>query len=261
MRVRTHLAIMILGLLGAKSRAASSAIHVSRDSYAAGGRLIHVDLFTPPSNTVVKGTAVVLHGAGGILLDGPKMRRIARSLAENGYDVSLIHYFERTGTLFALDRNMQGNFTVWLDTVKKGIEHTRLTRSHGFPTYLYGYSLGGFLAVAAASDNNDVAAVAEHAGGIWNNQNERIGAMPPTLVVHGVLDQRVPLEKYARSLLSELRRKKSDVKTHFYPGQGHRFNALALNEVHGEVAEFFDAHPRRSVRIQESREQTAKVQP
>ena len=44
---------------------------------------------------------LVLHGAGGTLLDGPEMRRIARALAAEGNAVYLVHYFDRTGTLVA----------------------------------------------------------------------------------------------------------------------------------------------------------------
>ena len=167
------------------------------------------------------------------------MRRVARSLAEEGYDASLIHYFNRTGTLFARDSTMQKNFATWLDTVRKGIAYARSSRSSERAVFVYGYSLGAFLAVAAAADNRDVAAVAEHAGGIWNNQKERMGRMPPILMIHGALDQRVPLEKYARPLLSELQRRKGGVATRFYPNEGHRFTEPALDEVRREVAQFF----------------------
>ena len=244
MSMRAGLAILILSLLVATAETASIPVRLTRDSYDAGGRRIDVENFARPADPAVKGAAVVLYGAGGVIFDGPKMRRVARALAEDGYDVSLIHYFDRTGTLFGRDNNMQQNFAVWLDTVRKGIEHARLTHAHGRPVYLYGYSLGAFLAVAAASDNRGVAAVAEHAGGIWNNQQERIGRMPPVLIIHGAIDQRVPADKYAKPLLTELRRKKGDVATHFYANEGHNFTAPALLDVRHEVPRFFDAHQR-----------------
>lgn len=249
MRVPTGLTILILVLLGARTEVAALPVRVTRDSYDAGGRRIDIEHFEP-AEAAAKGAAVVLHGAGGVIFDGPEMRRVAQSLAENGYDVSLIHYFDRTGTLFARGSTMQRNFADWLDTVRKGIEHVRLTRSEGRPIYVYGYSLGGFLAIAAASDNRDVAAVAEHAGGIWNNQKERIGRMPPVLMIHGAVDRRVPFDKYARPLLAKLRRGKGHVATHFYAHEDHGFTPPALREVRREVAQFFDAHRRAQARVE-----------
>lgn len=249
MRLPAGLTILVLGLLGARTEVAALEVRVTRDSYDAGGRRINIEHFEP-ADAAAKGAAVVLHGAGGTIFDGPEMRRVARALAENGYDVSLLHYFDRTGTLFARDRTMQQNFALWLETVCKGIEHVRVTRSQGRPVYVYGYSLGGFLAIAAASENRDVAAVAEHAGGIWNNQKERIGRMPPVLMIHGAVDRRVPFDKYARPLLAKLRRGKGGVVTHFYAHEDHVFTPPALRDVRREVEQFFDAHRRAQARVE-----------
>ena len=245
MRAQSCLAVLTLGLLAARSEGAAWPARVTPDSYDAGGHRIEVDHFEPKKGAVAKGAAVVLYGAGGMIFDGPRIRRVAQALAEDGYDVSLIHYFNRTGTLVTRDHMMQQNFTVWLDTVRQGIEHARSTHGQGRSVYVYGYSLGAFLAIAAASDNPGVAAVAEHAGGIWNNQGERIGRMPPVLIIHGGLDQRVPLDQYARPLQAELQRRKGSVKTHFYGQEGHIFSSTALLDVQREVPQFFDAHQGR----------------
>lgn len=170
------------------------------------------------------------------------MRRIAQQLAESGYAVYLLHYFNRTGTIFGFDAGMQKNFSPWLETVRDSIKFVRQDNADDAPVGIYGYSLGAFLALAAASNNSRVGAVVEHAGGIWNGKTERIGQMPPVLVVHGEGDSRVPFQKYARPLTDVLRQRGATFKTLFFPGEGHVFHAQAMVEVRAAALAFFREH-------------------
>lgn len=206
--------------------------------FKSAGRKVRVDLYIPatPSGRSI----IVLHGAGGMLFDGPRMRRVARALAEDGDAVYLLHYFNRTGTIAARDPEMQARFDDWQQTVRAGIEWVNKRDGHGVrPIGIYGYSLGGFLAIAAASDNPLVGAVTEQAGGIWNLQEKRIGKMPPVLMVHGIEDNRVPFEKYAKPLLRVLRERGGHVETDFMPDQGHVFAEAAMKTVRPKTASFF----------------------
>ncbi len=187
---------------------------------------------------------LVLHGAGGTLLDGPEMRRMAQRLAERGNAVYLVHYFNSTGTIFGFDAGMQKNFPAWLKTVRDCITSVQKERAHRTPVGIYGYSLGGFLALAAASDNTAVGAVVEHAGGIWNGKSEQIRRMPPVLIVHGERDARVPFQKYARPLAGVLRERGAIFTTRFFPAEGHVFRAPAMLEVRDAAADFFRQHLR-----------------
>lgn len=204
-----------------------------------GGRKIRVDLYMPVAP--VSGRSVmVLHGAGGMLFDGPRMRRIASALAANGDTVYLLHYFNQTRTIAARDPEMQARFDDWLQTVRAGIGWVHEREGHrARPIGIYGYSLGGFLAIAAASNNPLVGAVTEQAGGIWNSQEKRVGKMPPVLMVHGLEDQRVPFEKYAKPLLRVLRERGGRVETDFVPGQGHVFTETAMKVVRPKAAAYF----------------------
>jgi dienelactone hydrolase len=188
---------------------------------------------------------LVLHGAGGTLLDGPEMRRVARQLAEAGNTVYLVHYFNRTGTMVALDAAMQENFPAWLATVRDCINFAQKDGGNLSPVGIYGYSLGGFLALAAASDNPAVGAVVEHAGGIWNGEAKRIKKMPPVLVVHGEGDQRVPYEKYATPLVAVLRERGAALKVRSFAEEGHVFTAVARSKVRDAAVEFFRQHLER----------------
>ncbi len=226
------LLIWVAGADGANARPASL-------FFESGGRKIRADRYSPVG-TQSHRTVIVLHGAGGTLFDGPSMRRVARTLADAGDTVYLLHYFNRTGTIGALDSTMQAHFDEWLQTLRDGIAWVHGREEKGaHPIGLYGYSLGGFLAIAAASDNPLVGAVTEQAGGIWNLEEKRVGKMPPVLMVHGLEDKRVPVEKHAKPLLRVLRARGGHVETDFVPGEGHVFSEAAMAVVRPKVAKFF----------------------
>ncbi len=206
-----------------------------------GNSNIGVEVFDEP-NGKKHPAILVLHGAGGTLLDGSEMRRVSASLAADGNTVYLVRYFDRTGTLFARDATMQKNFSLWQQTVRDSIVAIQTARHDPKPVGLYGYSLGAFLSLAAASDNPRVAAVVEHAGGIWNGKTDRIGRMPPVLMIHGRRDARVPFEKYAAPLKPLLRQRGASVETRFFPEEGHGFSATAMVEVRQEAVRFFRRH-------------------
>jgi dipeptidyl aminopeptidase/acylaminoacyl peptidase len=225
----------------AATSAESPPITVSKVSTQSDGRRIHIDKYA----TLGRGrhpAILVLHGAGGTLADGPAMRRVARQLADAGNTVYLVHYFNRTGTIFGLDAGMQKNFPVWLETVRDSIGFAQEDSADRSPVGIYGYSLGGFLALAAASDNPAVGAVVEHAGGIWNGNAELIKRMPPVLIVHGKGDGRVPFQQYAQPLAGLLRKRGADFKTSVFPEEGHVFGAAAMLKVRAEAVEFFRQH-------------------
>ena len=207
--------------------------------FESGGRKIRADCY-PPTGTRSGRTIIVLYGAGGMVFDGPALRRMARTLVAAGDTVYLLHYYNRTGNVVALDSTMQKHFGEWLETVRDGIMWVQGREAEGRrPIGLYGYSLGGFLALVAASNNPRVGAVTEQAGGIWNSQEKRLGQMPPVLMVHGLEDKRVSFEKYAKPLLRILRGRGGRVETEFVRGEGHVFGETAMTAVRPKVAKFF----------------------
>jgi carboxymethylenebutenolidase len=214
-------------------------------SLSSGGHRIRIDKYTI-SGSGKRPAILVLHGAGGTLLDGPEMRRVARQLAQAGNPIYLVHYFNRTGTIFGLDAGMQKNFAAWLATVRDCIGFAQRDSADPSPVGIYGYSLGGFLALSAASDNPAVGAVVEHAGGAWNGKVELLKRMPPVLIVHGEKDQRVPFQKYAPPLVGVLRQRGATFKTRFFPEEGHVFTSGAMSKVRRDAAEFFRQHLERS---------------
>jgi len=239
--------LLVTGFLSPQLLAAKEArpVVVSSLTAQSGGQRILIDKYSAKVDATTP-AVLVLHGAGGTVFDGPEMRRVARQLAEDGNAVYLIHYFNRTGTVFGLDSNMHTHFEAWLATVRDCIRFVQQDRGGPGPVGIYGYSLGGFLSLAAASNNPAVGAVVEHAGGIWDGKSERIGRMPPVLIVHGEGDNRVPFQKYARPLVAVLRGRGAIVETRFFPAEGHVFSAAAMSEVRPAAVDFFRKHLRKN---------------
>lgn len=233
------LGALIAALVAARAARAAEPFQRERLSFESGGRAIRVDFFQPAAPGP-RPAILVLHGAGGMVFDGPEMKRVAEQLARAGNAVYLVHYFNRTGTLFARDGVMQEHFETWLGTVRDAVGFAQGRQgADAAPVGIYGYSLGAFLAVAAASDNSRVGAVVEQAGGVWNGKEERIGRMPPVLMLHGRDDQRVPPVKYAQPLQKLLGRRGAAVETRFFPGEGHGFTPPAQARAREEATAFF----------------------
>lgn len=205
--------------------------------FESGSRKIRADRYAPVGKPTHR-AVIVLYGAGGMIFDGPSMKRVARALAEAGDTVYLLHYYNRTCSIVALDSTMRKHWAEWLAALRDGIAWVH-QREGKRPVGIYGYSLGGFLAIAAASNNPLVGAVTEQAGGIWGQDEKRVGKMPPVLMVHGIEDKRVPFEKFAKPLLRVLRKRGGHVETEFVPGQGHVFSEAAMARVRPRVAKFF----------------------
>ncbi|MBV9128137.1 MAG: prolyl oligopeptidase family serine peptidase [Verrucomicrobia bacterium] len=243
-RLLLSLCCATVALLWMPPRAQAST-EVSTKVFRFEGRRIHVDIYLPAESLgPSKRPVLLLHGAGGTVFDGPDIRRVAEALAEAGHPAYVLHYFDRTHTVAARDQVLRKNFETWLPTVRVAIlwvqAQTPPTAVRSTAIDVYGYSLGAFLAISAASNNPKVAAVAEEAGGIWNNDQSRIGRMPRVLMLHGRKDERVPFAQYAPPLLTVLRQRGSGVRTHFFPKEGHRFSTEAQVQATKDVVAFFD---------------------
>src|SRR5450432_4167111 len=77
------------------------ACSVTQRSFESGGVKILVDVYSPNESASVRRPILVLHGAGGMLFDGPEMARVAGELAAAGFEAYQVHYFDRTHTWFA----------------------------------------------------------------------------------------------------------------------------------------------------------------
>jgi carboxymethylenebutenolidase len=194
-----------------------------RGSFTSGGKKIGVEEFIPKSGGPAP-AIVVLHGAGGMDYGNSYVRQLATALAGNGYATFLVHYFDRTNTSYAGDEMIHQNFETWLSTVRDAVSYVaKQPRVNSRKIALFGYSLGAYLAVAHAATDPRISAVVELAGGIDPSYARRVERMPPTLIVHGEDDRRVPVER-AHELEQLLRKMKTPFEMHIYPDEGHLFS-------------------------------------
>lgn len=202
----------------------------------------------PPQNEVSTDgrhpRVLVLHGAGGMLFDGPEMSRVAQDLATAGFEAYQVHYFDRTGTWFARQAVLLKLFPTWRKTVHDAVEWTRKLQPEAPSVGIFGYSLGAFAAIEEARRNRAIGAVVAQAGGFWHAHPE--GAtrqpMPPLLIIQGFKDRRVSFAKYTEPLLAFLRAHHDPLATRFYPDEGHDFRRTARAQVRRQAVAFFRQH-------------------
>jgi carboxymethylenebutenolidase len=194
-----------------------------RGSFTSSGKSIGVEEFIPKSRGPSP-AIVVLHGAGGMDYGNSYVRQLATALAGNGYATFLVHYFDRTGTSYAGDETIHKHFETWLKSIGDAVSH--VAQRPGVDARkiaMFGYSLGAYLAIAHAASDPRIKAVVELAGGIDASYARHVERMPPTLIVHGDADRRVPVER-AHELEQLLRKTTTPFEIPIYPEEGHLFS-------------------------------------
>ncbi|MBA3961289.1 MAG: dienelactone hydrolase family protein [Chthoniobacterales bacterium] len=228
------------GHAGAK---ADSPFVVRQKSFTSSGRKVLVDVYRPTAagrHTPI----LVLHGAGGMLFDGPEMSRVAAQLARAGFEAYQVHYFDRTHTWYARQAVLLKLFPTWRATVGDAVKWVHAQRPEAPKVGIFGYSLGAFAAIETARRDPSIGAIVEEAGGFWHGHPEgpTQQPLPPMLVIHGTADTRVPNEKYTQPLLEYLLAHDDPYEQRFYPGEGHELSTKAAAKVRKEAVEFFARH-------------------
>ena len=211
----------------------------STSSFQSASRKITVEIFTPAMKEESAGI-LLFHGAGGMFNDGPAIRRVARALAQNGFETFVVHYFERTGNLFARDTAIQKNFDNWRATVNNAVDFLH-ARPEITGIGLFGYSLGGFLSLAQAAQDSRVGAVVELAGAIPKDHVALVKRLPPVLILHGEKDRRIPVES-AYVLEKVAQRLGIPYEMNIYQNEGHVLSTASQRDAAGRAIRFFQAH-------------------
>jgi len=213
-----------------------------RSSFHSEGREIQVTGYAPLL-IEPRADVLVLPGAGGMWIDGSQMHHVARSLAESGFAAHIVNYFNRTGTWLAWsDQIMIRHFATWMRTVDEAVEHIARTSSSKSMIGIHGYSLGGFLAVAAGSRNPRVGAVVEQAGGTWEKFYDPVRPLPPVLVIHGRKDERVYFEVNTKRMRQRVERDGNAFQLLAFDHERHRLSADGLKQSLDASVAFFRTH-------------------
>jgi carboxymethylenebutenolidase len=152
------------------------------------------------------------------------MSEPAKMLAEQGFAVYILHYFDRTGTSFADKQTIFRNFPIWMKTLWDAVSYVEKqpqvdTERIG----LMGFSLGAYLSLSAASIDKRVRAVVEFFGGLPKEMKLFMRRLCPVLILHGDADPTVPVEE-AYQLQQVLEKKGIPYEMQIYPGAGHGFS-------------------------------------
>jgi carboxymethylenebutenolidase len=215
---------------------------------------------------------ILLHGADGVQACFQAYRDIAEGFARAGSVVILIRYYDRTNTADTAGDKQRNAFIDWLhrgasaDQLQSAREHfdewmsavadavayaRRLPGVDGNRVALVGFSLGGYLAVAAAALQPElgISAVVELFGGIPRELHKRVKRLPPILILHGEDDDVVPVQE-GEALLGLCQRRGCSVEFKFYPGVGHCFvrpgksspDLLTIVDSQARVLNFLNKH-------------------
>jgi carboxymethylenebutenolidase len=205
-------------------------------------RAVQVEAFLPPTDatsSVTHPAVVMLHGVEGAERYRWAHFCTARWLADRGYAVFFVHYFDggdyddlwrlrEDGTLDvqAIEATCRRDSERWTSVVtaslktiaaRDDVDRTRMA--------LNGNSLGGFVALSAATaalqDDRvaDPCAVVVNWGSLFEN-TKPVAGFPPTLFVHGANDTVVPLES-ARKAAETVKAVASEVTLLIVPDASH----------------------------------------
>lgn len=192
----------------------------SQLSFESGGKRIRADAYVPGENGSRVPAVIALHGAGGGV-EG--MDKSAALLAEQGFAVYVVHYFDRTDTQYADKAIILRNFPIWMKTLWDAVsfvEKQPLVDRERIA--LLGFSLGAYLSLANASIDSRVQAVVEFFGGLPREMKLFMRRLCPVLILHGEADPTVPVaEAYDLQRLLEEKGIPYEIKV--YPGAGHGF--------------------------------------
>lgn len=197
-------------------------VNQSQITFSSGEKEIRLDCFVPSKDGQRFPAVIGLHGSGGGHLS---MADPASLLAGQGFAVYVLHYFDRTDTT-SVDglSTIARNFPAWMKTLWDGVSFVaRQPEVDANRIGLLGFSLGGFLAVSAATIDTRIAAVVEFFGGLPKEMKLFMRRLCPVLILHGAEDRTVPVQE-AYHLQQVLEKKQIAYEMQIYPGVGHGFS-------------------------------------
>ena len=190
----------------------------SQLTFESGSKPIRIDGYIPNGTSLP--AVIALHGAGG---DVTGTEKFAAQLAEKGFAVYVLHYFDRTETQSADKPTILRNFPVWMKTLWDAISFVEKQPAVDRDRIaLLGFSLGAYLSLANSTIDGRVKAVVEFFGGLPREMKLFMRRLCPTLILHGEADPTVPVAE-AYNLQQLLEQKGVPYEIKIYPGEGHGF--------------------------------------
>lgn len=195
---------------------------------------------------------LVLHGSRGFDLRPQAYARYADALTADGIDAYFVRYytpadeqaFRTLNTREAREAYETGRFDAWAARVSSALSAVLSGADSSGRIGLLGFSLGGYVAAAAAARDERVSALAVLYGGMPDKIAPQVRHLPPMIELHGEADRNVPLAS-GEALVRLGKSVGAAAEIVRYPGKAHGFDfadndpmtADAINRVAG----FFQA--------------------
>jgi len=232
-------ALLAFCISGCTTPSARLGIIERTESFMSEGHRIKVETFTP-STPGPHPTVLVLHSSAGMIFGKGALVDLCRNLALQGKMAMLVHYFDRTATLWSSNDAIGKLWPIWAATVHDAMNFAVADpRVRADSIGIFGYSLGAFLAVAAASEDKRVVAVVEVSGGTFDALKSKLKRVAPTLILHGRGDEVVSVS-YALELAEAARKLGQPASMKFYDGEGHVLKKEAMSDAMSRSLKFFD---------------------
>jgi dienelactone hydrolase len=227
-----------MGLLFVCSCIAALKVHAQTPpaeyaTFMSHGKGISCAVYEAPGATA---TIIFLRGASPAdLILG---RSEALFFADHGFRVLLPDYLSATTST----TQNAANYRRWAEVVDDIVADLRLrTEAQSKKLALAGQSLGASVALVAGSHRLQVEAIAEWSGQLPNAFFSQVQSLPPLLILHGELDDQVPMVN-ARQLVRLCQLRDFTCELQIYAGEGHAFSDHIADSANQRALAFFRAY-------------------
>jgi dipeptidyl aminopeptidase/acylaminoacyl peptidase len=223
-----RLVVFILFGLAAALRAQT--LPVEYETFVSQGKAVSCAVYGSLEATA---TIIFLRGAGPSDLSLGRLE--ARFFAEQGFRVLLPDYFSTTPTA----DETAANYRRWAQVVEDIVADLRsrpLLRNKKIA--LAGQNQGASVALIAGTQRLEVEAIAEWSGLLPNQFFSQVQSMPPLLILHGELDEQVPIVN-ARQLVRLCQLRDFTCEIQIYAGEGHVFGTHVMDSANQRALAFF----------------------
>src|SRR5215471_6161925 len=208
-------------------------------SFDSGGKPIRLDAYMPATNDRTYPAVIALYGSGGGVAG---MDKAAALLAEQGFAVYILYFFDRTNTTFADKQTSFRNFPVWMKTLWDAVSFVETRPEVDRERIaLLGFSLGAYLSLSNAAIDKRIKAVVEFFGGLPREMKLFIRRFCPVLILHGEADPIIPVAE-AYQLQELLEKKGIPYEVKIYPGAGHGFEGEVWRDAGLRSLRFLQKH-------------------
>jgi len=216
------------------------AVAQSQLVFESGNKNIRLDCFLPSTNGQRLPAVIGLHGSGG---GHASVADPASLLAQQGFAVYVLHYFDRTGTA-EIDGlpTIFRHYPAWMKTLWDAVSFVAAQPQVDPERIgLLGFSLGAYLSLSAASIDSRIKTVVEFFGGLPKEMKFFMRRLCPVLILHGEQDKTVPVEE-AYHLQQLLEKKQIPYEMQIYPGVGHEFSGEVWRDAGLRTLAFLNKH-------------------